>query len=122
MRRPDLGSVTVLVAVGALLVATLVGVGLMVGVRTLVGHRVQGAADLAALAGARELSAGGDPCEAARRSAGLARVRVISCVPTGDEYDFVVAVEVQGDGGVRPLGLGLEARATAYAGSLDGVP
>lgn len=80
---------------------TLLGVLLLaVGVLTARGHAVQGAADLAALAGVTAQLAGRDACAAVRKSASLNDSIVTACTVAGDEIEVVVTVDTQIEVGV----------------------
>lgn len=77
--REDRGAASVL-ALALIGVLTLVGAALSVVGAMVVAHRVaQGAADLAALAGARTVAAGGDGCAAAASVAGSNGAMLIAC-------------------------------------------
>lgn len=121
-RVDERGNATGLVAAIMLVVAVLVGVVLAAGAYRAGAHRVQGAADLAALAGGEAASAGRDACAAVRRAARVNDVRVASCALTGDEIDFVVSVEVTGESPWRPLGSPLRFEARANAGVIEDGP
>ena len=90
------------------------------GVVNAAGQRVQGATDLAALAGARAQDANADACLAVERSAALATVEIVGCRVTGDEVEFVVTVEARSDISVGPWRHRLEAR--SHAGLVTGAP
>lgn len=79
-------------------------------------HRVQGAADLVAIAGAQAKNSGtGEPCAAAGRQATASGVRLVSCEVAGDQLSFVVTARVSGGlGGVlAPVPLVFESAAHA---------
>jgi secretion/DNA translocation related TadE-like protein len=79
-RVADRGSATIWVAIACLVTWSVAIVALSVGGVVAARHRAASAADLAALAGAQTLAAGGgDPCVAAQRVASAARARVVSC-------------------------------------------
>jgi secretion/DNA translocation related TadE-like protein len=90
-RRPDqVGAATVLVTAMAG-VLMLLGAALAVVTAMVVAHRVaQSAADLAALAGARGVAAGGDGCEVARQIATANGARLTSCAVSGRVVDVEV--------------------------------
>nr|NLI50441.1 hypothetical protein [Propionibacterium sp.] len=120
-RGAERGTVTLLAAAGLLALTALLAV--VAAALALQGeaHRVQGAADLVALAGARAKSTGSDaPCAAAARAAAADGVDLVACAVSGDELTFAVTVTVRAPGGVpaRVAGLvpALEPRATAHAG------
>ena len=117
--RGERGNATGLVAVGVLLVGVLVAVFVIASAYRATAHRVQGAADLAAVAGGQAVLAGGDGGAAASGSASVNHVSVTSCRVSGDEIDFVVTVAVRGDPGWRPFGLSLAVDAHANAGVLQ---
>ncbi|QLQ14780.1 MAG: hypothetical protein HZY73_02475 [Micropruina sp.] len=83
-------------------------------------HAVRGAADLAALSGAKAREAGADACAAAGRIASRNDVRITTCRVAGDWMDFVVSVDVQRDVSIGWAGLPGVVRATAHAGRLSG--
>lgn len=114
----DRGSATVLAALVVLVIAGLTGLLVLAGVANAAGQRVHGAADLAALAGARALGAGQDACLQARRSATLNGVDVVECRVRGDEVEFVVSVDVRGELRVGPWRHELAGR--AHAGLVTG--
>lgn len=107
------GSVAALMAALAVL---LVGVGAL----TSKGHALQGAADLAALAGAAAQLQGQDACASARRSAALNAAEVTTCTVTGDEVEVVVTVDTEGEVGIGPWRAQLAGHANA--GMLTGAP
>jgi secretion/DNA translocation related TadE-like protein len=93
-RRDQRGAATVLVLAMAG-VLTLLGAALAVVMAMVVAHRVaQSAADLAALAGAREVALGRDGCTSAADIAAANRARVTACSVVG--HDVQVEVEVTG--------------------------
>ncbi|HQR28649.1 MAG TPA: flp pilus-assembly TadE/G-like family protein [Nocardioides sp.] len=112
MSRDEHGAATVLVvtflAVLVLLTAALAAVEGMVAAH----RRAQSAADLAALAAARSLGLGQDPCPDATRIAEANGARLTACAVEGR----AVAVEVAVDG---PRWLG---RATVLAGQARAGP
>ena len=118
--RGERGSATLLAGVAVLVVAAVAAVLVLVGTARAVGERVRGAADLAALAGARAQGGNADACEAARSAAALNSAEVVSCRVTGDEVEFVVSVDLRGSLRVGVLEHWFEARANA--GMLTGAP
>lgn len=121
MRRADeRGSALVMASFVALVLAVIVGVIVAAGVVNAAGQRVQGATDLAALAGARAQAENADACLAAERSAALAAVEVVGCRVTGDDVEFVVTVEARTEVSVGPWRHRLEAR--SHAGLVTGAP
>lgn len=116
MRRGDRGAGTLLVA---MLLALLVGLAVVVAgaaqVRATV-VRLQGAADLASLAGAEAQRTRRVACPAARASATANGVEVVECLVEGDEVEFVVRVSVVAPVGVWPVGQIGQVRAHANAG------
>lgn len=96
-RRPtgtEEGSASLL-GVAMLGVLLLVGAALGVVAAMFVAHRTaQAAADLAALAGAAELSDGGDACAESARIAAAHRARLVGCTVEGS--DVRVRVEAPG--------------------------
>ena len=107
------GSATILASLVVLLVAALTGLLVLAGVANAEGQRVRGAADLAALAGAKAHGVGKDACGEAGRSATLNRVEVLACRLTGDEVEFVVTVAVRAELHVGPWRQPLQAHANA---------
>jgi secretion/DNA translocation related TadE-like protein len=91
--RDERGSATLLVVemVGLLL---FIGAALSVVTAMVVAHRAaQAAADLAALAGARDVAGGGAGCARATQIAAANQARVTTCTVTGRVVDVVVEVE-----------------------------
>ncbi len=122
-RRAERGTVTMLAAAGLLALAALLAVAALAVTLQVEAHRVQGAADLVALAGARAKSSGTDaPCAAAARAARADRVDLLACEVAGDEWAFAVTVTVGGSTVSALPGLGplVEPRATAHAGVRGG--
>lgn len=114
------GTASGLVAAGLLLLSGLVLAGFVVLLAQTNAHRVQGAADLVALTGARaRLTGSSTPCAAATRAADADGVHLVDCQVAGGPLEFVVTVTVRGGGG-QVLGMELEAEATARAGLTDG--
>ncbi len=110
-RRGARGAATV-VAIAFLGVLLLVGMALAVVAAMVVAHRTaQGAADLAALAGAQEAVVGGDGCARAAVVAEANGARLVACRVSGAEVR--VRVEVDGP---RVLGRADDFAAEARAG------
>lgn len=86
------------------------------------GVRLEGAADLAALAGAAAQRDNADACAAARASAAANVGRVTSCTVTGDEVEFVVSVSLEAPASLWPIGSVGTLRAHAHAGLVTGAP
>lgn len=100
-------SVVALALAGALVVVAW-GVGSVVA--TVVAHRAaQNAADLAALAAARDLARGEDGCARAAEIAAANRARLVDCVVEGANVVVEVAAEVH-------WGIGHQVNARARAG------
>ncbi|MFP5416495.1 MAG: Rv3654c family TadE-like protein [Actinomycetes bacterium] len=118
--RDARGSASLLASLVVLLIAALTGLLVMVGVVNAAGQRVRGAADLAALAGARAQGAGQDACAEAGRSAELNHVEVDGCRVSGDELEFVVSVGVSGEVRFGPWRRLLKGH--AHAGMVTGAP
>lgn len=112
------GSGSLVAAVVAFLMVALTAAAVCWAVVAAQHHRLQGAADLAALSGGQAQLAGRPACEAARRSADLNGARVSSCSVTGDEVEFVVAVRADALIAVGPWAR--RARAHANAGVITG--
>lgn len=119
-RREQRGNATLLACVALLVVAALGGLLVLAGTARAVGERVRGAADLAALAGARAQGENADACAAARVSAELNGAEVTACRVAGDEVEFVVTVEARG--ALRLAGVEHWVAARANAGMLTGAP
>ena len=91
-RRAEHGAATVL-AVAVLGLLVLVGAALAVVAAMVVAHRqAQTAADLAALAGARAVAEGGDPCAAAATVASANDAVLTSCVVVDSDVRTTVSV------------------------------
>ncbi|MDN5571233.1 MAG: hypothetical protein L0G22_08280, partial [Propionibacteriaceae bacterium] len=83
-------------------------------------HRVDGAADLAAIAGGQAQWSGLDACAAAGASARANDVRLEECGLSGDEIEFVVSVRTS-----LPLQWGPwsgQVQGRAHAGVVTGAP
>lgn len=100
-RRGERGSGSLLAGIGLWALGLLVLVLLGAASFALGGHKVTGAADLVAVAGAQAQLTGADACAASRASAAANDVEVVSCGVTGDEVEFVVTVSVR-----LPVGFG----------------
>lgn len=114
------GSATVMAAMMVVVIGLLAGVLVLGGVARAAGERVRGAADLAALAGARAQAENADACAAARSASTMNGAEISSCRVVGDEVEFVVLVEVRG-----ALHLGAAEHwfaARANAGMVTGAP
>ncbi|MFC5139566.1 Rv3654c family TadE-like protein [Actinomycetospora rhizophila] len=80
----DAGSATVLAAAAVGVLVCLLGLGLQLGAATLARHRAEAAADLAALAGAREAVRGADvACARAGEIAAGNDARLVACAVEG---------------------------------------
>ena len=112
-RRDQRGNATLLVTVAVLVVVGIAALLLVGGVARATGERVRGAADLAALAGARAQADNADACAAARSSARGNGAEVVACRVSGDEVEFVVTVSVRLPVGFGPVREALTARANA---------
>ena len=110
------GSGTLLMAGVMGVVGVLFVVALLVAGYLVAAHRARGAADLSALSGAGTYQQGGDPCTAARRTAGANGARVTACDRVGDQVGFVVSVTVAVDVRVLLPGLPRAVAARAHAG------
>ena len=109
--RSERGAATVL-ALAFLGVLLLIGAALGVVAGLVVAHRTaQGAADLAALAGAGAVADGLDPCPAAGRVAAANGARLDACTVAGREVTVTVTVA-----GPRWLGQTEDLTARARAG------
>lgn len=111
-RVGERGSATVLVAIGLAAVFAILVIGLQVAGAVIARHRVETAADLAALAGATRVLAG-DACERAGVIAAANGARVDECTLDGLDVRIIVSAPVS-------LGvLGGEVAARARAGPVD---
>lgn len=119
-RRDQRGNATLLVTVAVLVVVGIAALLLVGGVARATGERVRGAADLAALAGARAQADNADACAAARSSATANGAEVVACRVSGDEVEFVVTVEVRR--AFRLAGAMYWFPARANAGVVTGAP
>lgn len=121
-RRRERGVATGLAAAGLLVLAALLAFAVGGLLLQVAAHRVQGAADLVALAGAQAKAWGGaEPCAAAARAAAADGVALIECGVAGDELSFVVTVTVRTSvGPLGAFGAALEPAATAHAGARVG--
>ncbi len=118
--RGERGQATLVACLAVAVIAIVTGVLVLAGTARAVGERVRGAADLAALAGARAQGENADACAAARSSAALNRVEVTACRVAGDEVEFVVTVEVRDV--LRVGGVEHWFHARANAGMVTGAP
>lgn len=119
-RRGERGAGTLLVAVAGLGVALLVAVALVAAGFAWARHRVDGAADLAAIAGAQAQRGGEDACAAARASARANDVELDACAVAGDEVEFVVSVRTSLPLAWRPWADRVAGQ--AHAGVVTGAP
>jgi secretion/DNA translocation related TadE-like protein len=104
---PDRGSASVWLIGLAALIGLATTIGVVQGGAVVARHRAEVAADLAALAGAVQVSVGEDaPCAAASRLAGRNGGRLTTCIVSGDDVEVVVT---------RRLVLGRLGSATASA-------
>lgn len=92
-RVRDQGSATVLVAIGMAAVIAILVIGLQVAGAVIARHRVEAAADLAALAGATRVLAG-DACERAGVIAAANGARVDECALDGLDVRVIVSAPV----------------------------
>ena len=110
--RASVGSASIWVVAAAALLMTVAGAAVVRAAAVLARHRVEAAADLAALAGAGRLGTGGDPCAASARVARWNGAELVACRvradPTGRTGIVDVAV-------VRRIGLPWLGRATVRA-------
>lgn len=120
--RTEQGAGTLLVSlVVALVVGLAVAVAQYAGLRA-EGVRLQGAADLAAIAGAQARQADQDACAAASRSAAANVGRVVRCQVAGDEVEYVVSIALEAPASAWPVGAVGTLRAHANAGLVTGAP
>lgn len=127
--RGERGSALLLAAVVAVLIAVLTTVLVVAGLVRAAGERTRGAADLAALAGARVLDdqagrmpgaerSGDEACAVASAAARLNGTETTACTVVGDEVEYVVTVAVRAE--FRVLGLTFPLGACANAGMVTG--
>ena len=114
------GSAMVWSSLVMVLIAGLATLLLGAGVLTARGYAAQGAADLAALAGATAQLAGREACSEATRSAARNGAEVTACTVAGDEVEVVVTVDVEIEAGIGPWRTPLSGHANA--GVLTGAP
>ena len=130
--RGERGSALLLAAVVAVLIVVLTTVLVVAGLVRAAGERTRGAADLAALAGARVLDehagrtpggpgaerSGDEACAVASAAARLNGTETTACTVAGDEVEYVVTVAVRTE--FRVLGLTFPLQARANAGMVTG--
>lgn len=114
------GAGTVLVSMVILLVVTLTLASVAAGLARARVAQVQGAADLAALAGAAAQWAGRDACDAAAASAGTNGVHLAGCSVAGDEVEFVVSATVEASVDLGRFGDVGRVSSRAHAGVVTG--
>lgn len=122
MSRGERGSGTLLASLVVVLVVGLAVAVASFGVVRAVGVRLQGAADLAAIAGAEAQRANHEACAAARASAAANVGSVVRCDVVGDEVEFVVTVALEAPAALWPVGAVGTLRAHANAGVVTGAP
>ncbi len=93
MHRDERGAGLVLVGVWSLVLGLLTVLAVTAGAALFSQHRVAGAADLVALAGATAHQRSRLPCDAARRAADANGVTLAGCEVVGDDEEFVVSIE-----------------------------
>lgn len=105
--RADRGSASVWLLGLSTLISLVMVVGVVLGTAVIARHRVETAADLAALAGAGTIAAGrSDGCRRAALIAVRNGARLVSCAISGDDVEVTVS---------RPVGLGRLGFRTASA-------
>lgn len=119
--RGERGVGSLLVALVVLFVFALSLAATWFGVARAAAVRLQGAADLAALAGAEAQRLHRQACEAVRASAAANTGRVTRCEVTGDEVEFVVSVELTVEVRFGPVQLS-NLSAQAHTGVITGAP
>jgi secretion/DNA translocation related TadE-like protein len=93
VKARDQGSATVLAAAAVGVLVLLLGLGLQLGAAVLARHRAEAAADLSALAAARELVMGLDvACGRGGEIAAAHGARTVSCTSSGWSVTVVVVV------------------------------
>ncbi|QGF22828.1 Rv3654c family TadE-like protein [Raineyella fluvialis] len=112
------GSGTLLLCGVGVILLVLTWVGAVGGAYAIALHRVRGAADRAALAGAVAYASGYPPCPAARRQvAAEAPAALTGCREVGDLHRYVISAEVQWPVATRVPGMPRSLSAVAHAGS-----
>ena len=119
MRDGDRGSASIWVVAGVLLLFAVAAAAVLRECAVLARHRAEGAADLAALAGAERIGVGGEPCSAARVTAADNGAHLVSCRVrlAADGRSGTVSVEVRYDVRLPVVG-SRAASAAARAGRL----
>ncbi len=120
--RSERGVAGVLAVATAMALLTVTAVGVLGMTYAATARSVRAAADLVAVSGAQANGQGSDACDEAKRIAARNQVVLSGCAVTGDLIDYVVEVTVRRDVGWRLPGLPERVSATAYAGSVSGVP
>lgn len=107
MSGRDEGSATVVAAAAVGVLVLLLGLGLQLGAAVLARHRAEAAADLAALAAAREVVMGVDVgCARGAEIATAHGARMLSCTALGWSVTVVVAVPCRCVPSVSPDAVG----------------
>jgi secretion/DNA translocation related TadE-like protein len=115
----DRGAGTALVAAVALVVVCASWIVVVLGAYVIAGQSAKGAADLAAVDGARAVESGaGDGCPASRATASHNGGVLRACSTTGDGSAFVVSVKVAVRVAISVPGLPTEVSAASEAGRL----
>lgn len=109
-----------MVAMATLAVVGLAAILLVAGRASYERSQVDGATDLAAVAGGHAQLAGLPACDAARRTAEANGVELVDCRVRGDDVEFVVSVSVRREVRWGPLDESVEAH--AHAGVVTGAP
>ncbi|HET7172971.1 MAG TPA: Rv3654c family TadE-like protein [Nocardioidaceae bacterium] len=105
------GSATVWAAAWILALMQVALLGVVVGAAVARQHRLDAGADLASLAAAAALQAGGAPCVAGRRTAEANHATLVRCLVDGRDVVVVVVDRLE-----LPFGIRLKIRSTARAG------
>lgn len=116
-RRDEYGGGSMLILGLMVVVMTVTFVAALVAGYLIAAHRVEVAADLAALSGASAYASGRDGCSEARRNAAGNAARLVRCSQVGDQLDFVVSVTAEVEVDALMPGLPTRLRAVAHAGS-----
>lgn len=98
MTRRERGAGSVLVLTGTMMIVVAVLTGATLGSGFAARHRAAAAADLAALAAARELSdaSSGDPCETAERVSRANGADLQKCMVDGNEVEVLASAQIIG--------------------------
>ncbi|MBK8448010.1 MAG: flp pilus-assembly TadE/G-like family protein [Micropruina sp.] len=120
--RSERGVAGVLAVATVMVLVSVAAIGVLGMTYAAAARSVRAAADLVAVSGAQANAQGTDACDEAARMAARNQVELSGCEVAGDLIDHVVEVTVRRPVGWRLPGLPDRVSATAYAGSVSGVP